>query len=134
MTKQKPGTEPTAEAAAAMAAGFLVFEEDDPIYAQNLLNHSRTVQRGEHLFSLFLIFSHIDMDGFIFMSFLEIFSSPFFQLFNFSITYKAKYQQSVPKVAKYYNSSGYEVLFSDSFKVFLDAQLHALEDFYIPLI
>lgn len=36
-----PGTEPMADAAAAMAAGYLVFQHHDPIYAQTLLIHAK---------------------------------------------------------------------------------------------
>ncbi len=38
---QNPGSEPAAEAAAALAAGALVFSEADPQYAATLLQHAR---------------------------------------------------------------------------------------------
>ncbi|KAI9230722.1 MAG: Six-hairpin glycosidase-like protein [Piptocephalis tieghemiana] len=38
---QWPATEPVAEAAAAMAAGFLVFQSVDPVYAVKLLHHAQ---------------------------------------------------------------------------------------------
>lgn len=36
-----PGTEAAADAAAAMAAGYLVFQHHDPVYAQTLLIHAK---------------------------------------------------------------------------------------------
>lgn len=41
VTCANPGTEPAAEAAAALAAGSAVFAEVDAAYAQTLLKHAR---------------------------------------------------------------------------------------------
>jgi endoglucanase len=41
ITCSDPGSEPAAEAAAALAAGSVVFAEEDAAYAQMLLKHAR---------------------------------------------------------------------------------------------
>lgn len=41
VTCQNPGTEPVAETAAAMAAGYLAFKDHDPAYADELLLHAK---------------------------------------------------------------------------------------------
>jgi len=42
-----PGTEVAAETAAALAAASLVFIDDDPVYAEKLLDTAMTVWRPE---------------------------------------------------------------------------------------
>lgn len=41
ITQQQPGSELAGETAAALASGYLVFREEDPTYANTLLQHAR---------------------------------------------------------------------------------------------
>lgn len=51
ITSTSPGSEPAAEAAAALAAASLVFKVVDSNYSTLLLNHSRSVRRKINLSS-----------------------------------------------------------------------------------
>ncbi|CAI7736066.1 unnamed protein product, partial [Closterium sp. NIES-53] len=113
---QHPGTEPAAEAAAALAASSMVFGKTDANYSKSLLTHARQVRcspmRGRcaaHPCAPGALLTHARQSRLPCSPHPPLPpscqpSNPWHQLFNFARKYPKKYTDSIPSASAFYNS------------------------------